>query len=118
MTEPATGSFLGVKYASLVAGFAGGVISLAYLRSLTHGQMVLAVISGTACAGYLSPVLLPALAHLTGITLTAPIENAAAFLLGLTSMNIVPGLLKLSELFGRDPAGLISGITRGKDRAP
>lgn len=116
MTEPA--SVLGVKYASLVAGFAGGVISLAYLRQMSNLQMCLAVVAGSACAGYLTPVMMPVLVHLAGIQPSPALENAAAFLLGLTSMNLIPGLLKLSEIFGRDPAGTIAGLTRGKDRQP
>lgn len=115
MAEPtaaaAVGSVLGVKYAALVAGFAGGVISLAYLQELSRPQMVLAVLAGAACAGYLTPVAIPVLAGAIGIAASPNLENAAAFLLGLTSMNIIPGLMRLSEIFRRDPAGAL----RGKD---
>lgn len=114
MAEPATaaaGGMLGVKYAALVAGFAGGVISLAFLRELNRAQMVLAVLAGSACAGYLTPVAIPMLARAVGIEPTPALENAAAFLLGLTSMNLIPGLMRLSEIFRRDPAGAL----RGKD---
>ena len=104
MTEPA--SILGVKYGAVVAGFIGGVISLSYMQELSRFQMVVAVIAGSACAGYLTPVALPILAGAAGIEPTPHLENAAAFLLGLTSMNIIPGLMRLSEVFRRDPAGL------------
>jgi hypothetical protein len=112
MADPASSTaagFLGVKYAVLVAGFAGGVISLAYLQELSRGQMVIAVLAGSACAGYLTPVAIPVLAGAMGIAATPHLENAAAFLLGLTSMNIIPGLLRLSEIFRRDPAGVLRG---------
>ena len=112
MAEPATaaaGGMLGVKYAALVAGFAGGVVSLAFLRELNRAQMVLAVLAGSACAGYLTPVAIPMLARTVGIEPTPALENAAAFLLGLTSMNLIPGLMRLSEMFRRDPAGAIRG---------
>lgn len=114
MAEPATaaaGGMLGVKYAALVAGFAGGVVSLAFLRELNRAQMVLAVLAGSACAGYLTPVAIPMLARAIEIDATPALENAAAFLLGLTSMNLIPGLMRLSEIFRRDPAGAL----RGKD---
>jgi len=116
MADPSStaAGVLGVKYSALVAGFAGGVISLAYLKELTRAQMVIAVIAGSASAGYLTPVAIPMLARAVGIDATPAFENAAAFLLGLTSMNLIPGLLHLSEIFRRDPAGAI----RGKDGQP
>ncbi len=118
MPDPATaataGGIAGLKYSALIAGFAGGVISLAYLQELSRPQMAIAVLSGAACAGYLTPVALPILANALGIELTPALENAAAFLLGLTSMNIIPGVMRLSEIFKRDPAGAL----RGKDSQP
>lgn len=113
MADPSStaAGVLGVKYSALVAGFAGGVISLAYLKELTKAQMVIAVIAGSASAGYLTPVAIPMLARAIGIDASPAFENAAAFLLGLTSMNLIPGLLHLSEIFRRDPAGAL----RGKD---
>lgn len=117
MAEPAStaaGGLLGVKYAALVAGFIGGVISLAFLRELDRMQMALAVLAGTACAGYLTPVAIPMIARAVGIESSESLENVAAFLLGLTAMNIIPGVLRLSEIFRRDPAGAV----RGKDAQP
>jgi len=116
MADPSAtaGAVLGVKYSALVAGFAGGVISLAYLKELTRLQMVVAVIAGSASAGYLTPVAIPVLARAVGIEASPAFENAAAFLLGLTSMNIIPGLISLSQIFRRDPAQII----RGKDAQP
>lgn len=90
------GAYLGVKLASLVAGFAGGVVSLSFVRELTKLQAALAVLTGALCAGYLTPVL--------GLYLPPAVpEPTLAFLVGLTAMNIVPGLIRLSELFRRDP---------------
>jgi len=116
MADPSStaAGVLGIKYSALVAGFAGGVISLAYLKELTRAQMVIAVVAGSASAGYLTPVAIPLLARAVGIEASTAFENAAAFLLGLTSMNLIPGVLHLSEIFRRDPAGAI----RGKDGQP
>lgn len=116
MADPSStaAGFLGVKYSVLVAGFAGGVISLAYLKELTRAQMIIAVVAGSASAGYLTPVAIPLLARAVGIEASVAFENAAAFLLGLTSMNLIPGVLHLSEIFRRDPAGVV----RGKDAQP
>ncbi len=103
----AVASALGLKYATLVAGFAGGVVSLSYLRELTRMQSGLAVVTGTLVAGYLTPVI----GHY--MDLSAVLENGVAFGVGLTSMNIVPGLLHLSEKFRDDPAAF---IRRGGDK--
>ena len=89
-------------------------MSLAYLQEMSRSQMVLAVLAGSACAGYLTPVAIPIIAQAANIAPTPAIENAAAFLLGLTSMNIVPGLIHLSDLFRRNPAAAL----RGKDTQP
>lgn len=87
---------LGVKLASLVAGFAGGVVSLSFVRQLSRWQAILAVLTGSLSAGYLTPVVqlyLP----------SAVPEPTLAFLVGLTSMNLIPGILALSDRFKRDP---------------
>jgi len=110
MAEPhSTVGFLGVKYSALVAGFVGGVISLGFLRELDRLQMALAVLAGTACAGYLTPIAIPMLARAAGIDSTVEMENVAAFLIGLTAMNIIPGVMRLSETFRRDPSAALHG---------
>lgn len=103
---------LGVKYATLVAGFAGGVVSLAYLKEMSRTQMVLAVLTGSMVAGYLTPVAIPMLARALGIEASPSMENAAAFLLGLTAMNVIPAIVRLSEILRRDPRAL---VRKGKD---
>ena len=104
MTEPAStavGSFLGVKYAALIAGAVGAILSLRYIDDLSMFGRILAVVTGTVTAGYGSP----AIAQWLG--LTQPTENAIAFVLGLTAMNIIPGLMRLSERFATDPLSFI-----------
>ena len=97
--SPETAVF-GVKVASLVAGFAGAIISLSFLRELTKTQAAMAVLTGTVSTGYLTPLIslyIPA---------TIP-ELSLSFLVGLTAMNVIPGILKLSELFKKNPASFI-----------
>lgn len=86
----------GVKAASLIAGFAGGVVSLSFVRQLTRLQAFLAVVTGSLSAGYLTPVVQ---LYLPG----AIPEPTLAFLVGLTSMNLIPGILAISDRFRRDP---------------
>ena len=107
MADPVAADLLGVKYATLVAGFAGGVVSLAYLKEMTKPQMILAVLTGSAVAGYLTPIAIPVLARAAGIDAAPSLENAAAFLLGLTAMNIIPAIVRLSEIVRSNPKALI-----------
>lgn len=105
------GGVLGLKFATMLAGFAGGVVSLSFVKQLTAGQAALSVFTGTVAAGYLTPVAL----HYLGIA-SPELQNGVAFFVGLTAMNIIPGLLKLSELFKRDPRGFIGGNNGGSDK--
>ena len=87
MTEPVS-SAIGVKFASLVAGFAGGVVSLAFLRNLTRAQAAMSVIVGALSAAYLTPV---AIVYI-GWTNRPELQNGMAFVIGLTAMNVIPAL--------------------------
>jgi hypothetical protein len=103
MPEPSVAGYFGVKYATLLAGFAGGVVSLSYMRELSRLQMVLAVVTGALLAGYLTPLA----QH--WISMPNEVENGVAFLLGLTAMNIVPGFLRLAERFKNNPEDIFKG---------
>lgn len=91
------GSILGLKIAPAVAGFAGGVVSLSFLRALTTGQAILAVFTGAASSAYLTPW------GLHYFTLPPQVENGVAFLIGLTAMNLIPGFIRLAEIFRGNP---------------
>jgi len=97
----AEGSLYGVKMASLIAGFAGGVVSLSYLRELSNPQMFLAVLVGALTAGYITPLAL----YYTSFP--ESLENGAAFLIGLTSMNLIPGFINLASRFRTNPEMLL-----------
>lgn len=108
MSDPiatsADAGVFGLKFASLVAGFAGGVVSLSFIRELTKPQAALAVFTGSVTAGYGTPIFL----HYIGLQ-SYELANGAAFIIGLTAMNIIPGLIKLSEIFKRDPRSFLGG---------
>lgn len=86
------GEALGLKTATLVAGFVGAIASLAYMRDLTPARAFLAVIVGTGCAAYVTPLVMNWL-KLTGTSG----ENAAAFIVGVVGMNLVGALYKGGE---------------------
>lgn len=113
MPDPTTGSFLGVKYASVIAGLAGGIVSLTYLRNLTKWQAALAVITGAAVAGYGTPLAVHFVSYFFG-SVSIEAESSLAFLLGLISMNVVPGIMRLSEIFKRDPEKFVR-LGKGDD---
>jgi len=86
------GELLGLKMATLVAGLVGSIASLAYMRDLTPGKAGLAVIVGTGCAAYVTPLVMGWM-NLTG----SSGENAAAFIVGVVGMNLVGALYKGGE---------------------
>lgn len=92
-------SLFGVKLSAVIAGFVGGVVSLAMIRDLTPKIAVTTVIGGTACAAYLTPLIVDYL-ELGGSNL----ENALAFLTGVCGMNGVAGVFKISERFRASPS--------------
>lgn len=90
MNKDSTGLFdlLGVKLSTLVAGFAGGIVSLAFLQGLSRPQAIGAVVVGTLSAAYLTPFAVDKL----GIAPT--LQNGAAFVIGLCAMSIIPAVQK------------------------
>jgi hypothetical protein len=87
MTEPVTAT-LGLKLSTTLAGFAGGVVSLAFIQNLNRTQAVGAVVVGTLTAAYLTPA---ALEH---FNLGPELNNGAAFVIGLCAMSIIPAIKK------------------------
>lgn len=115
--EPTTtaGGILGVKYATLIAGFFGGVASLSYVRELTKLQMAMAILTGAVTAGYLTPL---ANKYLGMFITTGPeMESACAFLIGVTALNIIPGFMRISELFKKNPTGFLKNGGSDADRS-
>lgn len=102
MADPTVdGGVLGVKLAVVIAGFAGAVASLSFVRDLSRQQALIAVFTGGVTANYLTPAVAGYFAILHEY------EYPTAFVVGVTAMNIIPGLLKLSEVFRRDPRGFL-----------
>lgn len=109
MPDPLTHTGLaavGLKLSCLVASFCGGVVSLSYMKPLSTRQSVLAVLTGLVTGGYGTPVIAY---YIFKSDIAPPVETGAAFLIGLTAMNIIPGIIKLSEVFKRDPGRVVGG---------
>lgn len=93
MTEPVS-SVLGIKLSTVVAGFAGGVVSLAFVQKLNRWQAACAVVVGCFTATYLNPVVDAKLA-----IIQPEFANCTAFVIGLCGMNIVPAIKAIVAKF-------------------
>lgn len=111
MSTSAAGSYYGIKLSVVIAGFLGGIISLTFVQRLTRFQMATAVGTGTITTHYLTPLAM----YYAGVT--DQMESGFAFLIGIMAMNIIPGLLKLSQLFRSDPRSFIPGQRGQADNA-
>jgi hypothetical protein len=100
-------SIPGIKLAYMIAGFAGGVVSLRYTKDLTPGQGFLSVVGGATCANYLTPVF----QHFLGMP--PALEFGAAFIVGLIALNLAAGIFKRSEKWRDDPTITTKSFTDG-----
>ena len=108
MADPSfNDTFLGVKLATLVAGFAGGIVSLSFVKQLTPLAGILAVFTGMVAAGYGTPALL------YYVSLPAEMQYFSAFVIGLTAMNLIPAILKVSEILRNDPLAFFDRFRTG-----
>jgi hypothetical protein len=81
----------GLKLPFIIAGFIGGVVSLKFVKDLNKWAALLAVFTGAAGANYVTPVVL----HY--VKLDPALEYPAAFMIGLTALNIIPLIIKATE---------------------
>lgn len=96
-------SVFGISIAAAIAGALGAVATLQYMKDLTITGRFIAVVSGAATAAYIAP----AVGHWYGWG--ELIQNAIAFSLGIAAMNIIPGIVKVSQMFASDPLGFLRG---------
>ena len=85
MESTAAGALF-AKYATVIGGFVGSVLSLSLLKDLTRRQAVIAVVFGFSCSQFTSGFVV-AYFNLPG---DADSQYGVAFLIGLLAMNIVP----------------------------
>lgn len=78
---------VGLKWVSLVAGFAGAVISLKFIDGLSTWQRATTVFCGTVASAYCTPLTI----HLLDLSNTT--EAPVAFLGGLFGMSIAGALI-------------------------
>ncbi|HHW2988538.1 TPA: peptidase M48, Ste24p [Pseudomonas aeruginosa] len=81
------------KYSVAIAGFAGAILSLSFLRGLTRKQAGAAVLTGFLSSIFTTPL---AVAYF-GLPVDAESKNGVAFLIGLLAMNIIPAIKAAAE---------------------
>lgn len=102
MSEPiSTG--LGIKLTWTLGGFAGGIVSLSFLKNLTRPQAFLAVFTGAAAATYLTPIA----CGWFGVV-NEQYQNGVAFVIGLCSMNIIPLIQSTVDRFARQKSDAVA----------
>lgn len=88
MLESAAATATLSKFGVAIGGFIGAILSLSFIKSLTRGQAVVAVVTGFACSVFTTP--------LTIAYFSLPSDDhsryGVAFLIGLLAMNVIPGI--------------------------
>ena len=99
---------LGITIPHLIAGFAGGVLSLAFMTKLSLRSGMISVFGGMACAIYLTPVVM----HWLGWADRTELTNATAFIVGFLGMNILAFILAVFRQAKSDPRAVLAQLVR------
>lgn len=94
MAEPesTTAGVLLVKYGVVMAAFIGSILSLGFLKDMTRGQAGTAVATGFLFSVYLTHPVTIWVAPKLDLVVDDNLLCGVAFVLGLTAMNIIPGI--------------------------
>lgn len=79
---------LGFNIATSIAGLFGALVSLAFSQGLTRVQASMALAVGLFTANYLTPIVMAKLG------ISPELQNGTAFIIGLCSMSLIPGIKK------------------------
>lgn len=101
-------TYLGIKVGTLIAGLIGAIVSLSFIPNLTWPKAIIAIFTGAASAGYVTPLVIGAL------EVGPDYEHAVAFLVGLLGMNVLAGVFKMAERFKNSPVEFLRNVKNGK----
>ena len=87
----------GIKFAYMVAGFFGGIVSLRYIEGLTWWKGLSCVATGMAVANYITPVF----QHF--LKMPHDLEFGAAFLTGFIALSLMAGIWKKADKWKNNP---------------
>jgi hypothetical protein len=87
MEPTATGALL-AKFGTLIFGFVGSILSLAFLRDLSRKQAAVAVLTGFITSQATGPLVVAYF----GLPADSESRYGVAFLIGLMAMNLIPAV--------------------------
>lgn len=95
----------GLSYEVLLAGFAGGLVSLSFLDPMSAWRRVWTPITATLTAGYTSPIAAGMVAPGEGSHEPLQLLITSAFVIGLCTQMLIPYGIKLlrAKLAEYDP---------------
>jgi len=88
-----------------MAGGIGAILSLAFMPEIGWKKTIMIVLGGAFAAVYLTPWTLAAAGKF--ITVSASMENGAAFITGVLGMFFIGGIVKLGQAFRDNPNQII-----------
>ena len=105
-SEPAVAALV-TKAASFLPGFAGSVLSLAFVEALSARGRVLAVVVGVCAVVWISPALAAGTDLVWPGAMPTEVRSAIQFLTGLCAMGCLPPLLAWLRRVAGDPLSLL-----------
>jgi hypothetical protein len=81
-------SALGLSKGATVGGFLGAIVSLKLIENLNGWQRASTVFAGALAASFVTPLVLEV------VSLSAKLESAVAFLIGVFGMSLGAALMK------------------------
>lgn len=87
-----TGSVLGVQYDALLIGFAGGLVALSFLPSMTWGKVAGSVFTSSVLAGFFAPIAAAAAKNYLPwlVVVGDALRIASAAAIGVSAQALVP----------------------------
>lgn len=106
-TITVAGVTTGLSYEVLLAGFAGALASMSYLKAMGMWSRLWSLVSSTITAGYVAPIAGAKLSQLVTLPEPGPgilgIMVFSGFLVGLSAQAMIPGFLLYVSRRSRNP---------------
>lgn len=113
----------GVNPGHAAAGFGGALAAIPFMPPSSPVAIIILVLSGLMTAMFLTPVTAEIISSpkLMGVVLSPRAELGLGFILGLTSMALVPMILGVVRWFGANLDALLrrfTGISKDQGEKP
>lgn len=78
----------------LISGFLGGAVYVLLTKNLSRAQMFTSIFVGLCTAYYLTPLVVSGITTVFSIKFDPRMENGIAFILGITSLYVIPAIIR------------------------